>query len=165
MKLIEPENLLMKPVDTWKNRWLLLTAGTMEDCNMMTVAWGSIGCMWNRPMVQIVVRPQRHTLKYIEKGDCFTLCAFPEKYRKDLQLLGSVSGRDRDKLSETGLTLKPSESVLSPGYNEADLILECRKIYRQPMDPSGFITGAGAKAYPEKDYHIIFFGEIVKAFC
>jgi len=164
MKEINPKDLAMQPVNLWKNQWLLLTAGTMENCNMMTVAWGSIGCMWNRPFVQIVVRPQRYTLEFLEKSQCFTLCAFPEKYRKDLQLLGSVSGRDRDKLSETGLTLKPSESVLSPGYNEADLILECRKIYRQPMDPEGFVTDAGAKAYPEKDYHIIFFGEILAAF-
>ncbi len=164
MKEIKPEEFAARPVDLWKNRWLLLTSGTMEDCNMMTVAWGSIGCMWNRPFAQIVVRPQRHTLSYIERSDSFTLCAFPQSRRKDLQHLGTVSGRDRDKLAETDLTLKPSESVLSPCYHEADLILECRKIYRQPMDPSGFITDAGERAYPEKDYHVIFYGEILRVF-
>jgi flavin reductase (DIM6/NTAB) family NADH-FMN oxidoreductase RutF len=164
MTVINPEHLVLQPVNLWKNQWLLLTAGTMENCNMMTVAWGSIGCMWNRPFVQIAVRPQRYTLGFIEKSDCFTLCAFSHEYRKDLQLLGSVSGRNKNKLSETRLTLKPSEAVVSPSYNQASMVLECRKMYRQPMDPDGFITDAGTKAYPEKDYHVIFFGEILRAF-
>lgn len=164
MREINPEELFLKPVDIWKNQWLLLTAGKMDDCNMMTVAWGSIGCMWNTPFAQIVVRPQRHTMKYIEKSECFTLSAFPEKYRPDLLHLGSVSGKNYDKLADTELTLKPSSSVLSPGYEEASLILECRKMYAQNMDPSCFITGTGAEVYPEKDYHRIYFGEILKAF-
>jgi len=162
MKELKPEEFVARPVDLWMNRWLLLTSGTMADCNMMTVAWGSIGCMWNRPFAQIVVRPQRHTLKYLDGSGCFTLCSFPESFRKDLQHLGTVSGRDRDKLAETSLTLKPSGTILSPGYNEADLILECRKMYRQTMDPGGFLTDAGERAYPEKDYHIVFFGEITR---
>lgn len=164
MKEIDPHDLALQPVDLWKNQWLLLTSGTMKSCNMMTVAWGSIGCMWNKPFVQIVVRPQRFTLGFLEKSDCFTLCGFPDEYRKDLQHLGTVSGRNRDKLAETGLTLKSSRKVVSPSYAEASLILECSKIYRQPMDPDGFITDAGSKAYPQRDYHVIFFGEILAAF-
>ncbi len=109
MRTISPGNLVLKPMDLWKDQWLLLTSGTMDDCNMMTVAWGSIGCMWNRPFVQVVVRPQRHTLKYIENSSCFTLCGFPPEYRDALKHLGTVSGKDRDKLSETRLTLRPSE--------------------------------------------------------
>lgn len=163
MRTISPGNLVLKPVDLWKNQWLLLTSGTIDNCNMMTVAWGSMGCMWNRPFVQVVVRPQRHTLKYMEDSPCFTLCGFPPEHRAALKHLGTVSGKDRDKLSDTSLTLRPSEKVLSPAYNEASLILECRKIYRQPMDPAGFITDAGASAYPDRDYHVIFFGEIVRA--
>ncbi|MCK5131203.1 MAG: flavin reductase family protein [Candidatus Sabulitectum sp.] len=164
MKEIKPDELNLKTVDLWKNQWLLLTAGTMEDCNMMTVAWGSIGCMWNKPFAQIVVRPQRYTLQYLERSDCFTLCAFPEKYKQDLLHLGSVSGRDCNKLADTSLTLKASSSVLSPCYEEASLILECRKMYAQDMNPACFITDTGSKVYPEKDYHRIYFGEIVTAF-
>jgi len=164
MERITPEKLAIDAVDLWKNKWLLLTAGTMDDCNMMTVAWGSIGCMWNRPFAQVVVRPQRHTLKYMDLFESFTLCGFPDKYHKDLLHLGTVSGRDCDKLEGTELTLKPSESVLSPVYNEASLTLECRKMYRQAMSPEGFITDTGVKVYPDRDYHVIFYGEIVNAF-
>ena len=152
-------------VDLWMNRWLLLTAGTLDDCNMMTVAWGSIGCMWSKPFAQIVVRPQRHTRNYLERSDSFTLCAFPEKHREDLKTLGTVSGRDGAKLARTRLTLMASKAVSAPSYREADMILECRKMYFQDMDPKGFVDAEIQKNYPGKDYHRIYFGEIVAAFC
>ena len=165
MREIDATKLSGDIVNLWMNRWLLLTAGTMADCNMMTVAWGSIGCMWSRPFAQIVVRPQRYTRKYIERSDSFTLCAFPEKCRPDLQALGTLSGRDGAKLSKTALTLKASRQVAAPSYNEANLILECRKIYHQDMDPRGFEDKTVEKNYAAKDYHRIYFGEILSVSC
>ncbi len=164
MREIEINELSLEAVDLWMNQWLLLTAGSDDDCNMMTVAWGSIGCMWSKPFAQVVVRPQRHTYGYIERSDSFTLCAFPEQYRKDLQIMGTTSGRDGDKVARTNLTLRRSTRVPAPGYNEASLILECRKIYCQDMDPSGFVDPSIQNNYPGNDYHRIYFGEIVAAF-
>lgn len=156
--------LALNPVDTWMNKWFLLTAGTYEDCNMMTVSWGSMGCIWDRPVVQIMVRPHRHTYQYTEKSDSFTLCGFQEKYREDLNILGTLSGRKGWKLAKTNLTLRPSVQVSAPSYNEASLILECRKIYFQDMNPAGFLDPAIEKNYQRNDYHRIYFGEIVAAF-
>lgn len=164
MHKIAVTELSVDVVNLWMNQWLLLTAGTIEDCNMMTVAWGSIGCMWSRPFAQIVVRPQRYTRKYIEQSDSFTLCAFPEKYRKDLQTLGTLSGRNGNKLSKTGLTLKASKRVAAPSYNEATIIFECRKIYYQDMDPRGFFDKTIQDNYTAKDYHRIYFGEILSVY-
>lgn len=164
MREIKAKELSAPIVDLWMNRWLLLTAGTLESCNMMTVAWGSLGYIWNKPFAQAVVRPQRFTRGFMDSSDSFTLCAFPKMYRKDLNTLGTLSGRDGDKLAKTRLSLKPSKRVASPSYNEADLILECRKIYIQDMDPAGFIEKAIDKNYPDKDYHRIYFGEIVSIF-
>ena len=161
---IDPIKLSLNVVDLWKNQWLLLTAGTYHEYNMMTVAWGSIGCMWRMPFAQVVVRPQRHTHIYMEKSDSFTLCAFPEKYRKDLNTLGTISGRDGDKLSKTDLTLMSSSKVSSPSYHEASLILECRKIFKQDIIPEGFIDKTIQNHYPAKDYHSVYFGEILTAF-
>ncbi len=164
MREVAVTELSLDVINLWMNKWLLLTSGTIKDCNMMTVAWGSIGCMWSKPFAQVVVRPQRHTRKYIEKSDSFTLCAFPEKHRKDLQTLGTLSGRDGEKLSKTGLTLKPSRKVTAPSYNEANLILECRKIYWQDMDPRGFVDKTIQENYGANDYHRVYFGEILAAF-
>jgi flavin reductase (DIM6/NTAB) family NADH-FMN oxidoreductase RutF len=164
MKKIDPINLSVDNVGLWDKQWLLLTSGTLEDCNMMTVSWGSIGCMWNRPFAQIVVRPQRYTFQFLEKNDSFTLCAFEEKYRQALQLLGSKSGRYGDKLSMTDLTYKKSTKVSAPAYNEASLILECRKIYFQDLNPEGFLDKSIKDNYPINDYHRVYFGEILAAF-
>ena len=165
MREVDVTELSVDVVNLWMNQGLLLTAGTIDECNMMTVAWGSIGCMWSRPFAQIVVRPQRHTRKYLEQSDSFTLCAFPEKYHKDLQTLGTLSGRDGDKLSKTGLTLKVSKRVAAPSYNEARFILECRKIYYQDMDPRGFVDKTIQDNYAANDYHRIYFGEILSVYC
>lgn len=164
MREIPVAELSIQAVNLWMNQWLLLTAGTLDDCNMMTVAWGSLGCMWSKPFAQIVVRPQRHTRQYLDRSDSFTLCAFPEKYRKDLETLGTLSGRDGAKLAKTGLTLRAARRVAAPVYKEAQLILECRKIYFQDMDPRGFVDQTIQENYAAGDYHRIYFGEILACF-
>lgn len=164
MNEIKIVKLTLEIVDLWMNQWLLLTSGDLGEFNMMTVAWGSIGCMWSKPFAQIVVRPQRYTHHFLEKSDSFTLCAFPEEYRKDLETLGAISGRDGDKLKKTKLTIRKSMKVAAPSYNEASLILECRKMYRQDIDPRGFLDPGIQAHYANHDYHTVYFGEILGAF-
>ncbi|NOZ60605.1 MAG: flavin reductase family protein [Calditrichaeota bacterium] len=160
---IIPKKLLLPPIDIWANQWLLLTSGDFKTgkFNTMTVAWGSFGEMWNKPFAQVVVRPTRHTFEFMEKFDTFTLTAFPEKYRNALSLLGTKSGRDGDKIKEAGLTPIESKKVAAPTFAEAELVIECRKIYWQDFDPSHFWDKGIEKNYPLKDYHRIYFGEIV----
>ena len=160
---IPVEDFSVRPHHLWSEQWFLLTAGDFGQgrYNTMTVAWGSLGTMWHKPMVQIVVRPSRYTREFIEEFDSFTLSALPEEYRKALQILGTKSGRDGDKIAEAGLTPIASSTVSAPGFDEAELIIECRKEYRQVMDPAGFLDGEIDKNYPAKDYHTIYFGEIV----
>ncbi|MCA1954508.1 MAG: hypothetical protein LDL12_05080, partial [Anaerolinea sp.] len=77
------ERLLNRPYDFWENEWVLLTSGDFEskEYNAMTVAWGSLGCMWSRPFAQVVVRPTRHTFQFMERYPTFTLCAFGPQHR------------------------------------------------------------------------------------
>ncbi len=152
--------------DLWKNQWLVLTAGDWlkHHYNAMTVAWGSLGVMWNKPFVQVVVRPTRYTHAFMETYPTFTLCAFPEKYRSALQLLGSRSGRDGDKIRQSGLTPMASQKIAAPSFKEASLILECQKIYWDALDNSHFFDATIEKNYPLKDYHTIYFGEILAIF-
>ena len=149
----------------WLKQWLLLSAGDFEkgDFNTMTVGWGSLGTMWNKPFAQVVVRPTRHTYGFMERYDTFTLCSFPESRRPDLQLLGTASGRDGDKIAQTGLTPVAARSVAAPVFAEANLIIECRKIYFDDLCPDQFLAPEIEKSYPDKDYHRIYFGEILDA--
>ncbi len=163
LKPIAADHLLIRAHHLWSARWLLLTAGDFASrtFNAMAVGWGSIGTMWGKPFAQVVVRPGRHTRGFMENYDTFTLCAFPERYRPAVQLLGTKSGRDRDKIAESGLTPVAASQVAAPSFAEAELVIECRKIYWQDMQPANFLDPGIAKNYPQMDYHRIYFGEIV----
>jgi len=147
----------------WSEKWFLLSSGHFQEghYNTMTVAWGSFGTMWNKPFVQIVVRPTRHTYTFTEEYDTFTLCAFPERCKDALKLLGTKSGRDGDKIAETGLTPCSSNIVDAPCFEESELVIECRKIYWDDIDPVNFLDQTIQNNYPKKDYHRIYFGEIL----
>ncbi len=157
------DELLVKTHHLWAKQWLLLTSGDFAEgrYNTMTVGWGSLGTMWGRPFAQVVVRPIRYTYQFMEEHDTFTLCAFPEDCRSALQLLGTKSGRDGDKIAEAGLTPIASTRRAAPGFAEAELIIECRNIYWDDLDPTRFLDPDIERHYPQKAYHRIYFGQIV----
>jgi flavin reductase (DIM6/NTAB) family NADH-FMN oxidoreductase RutF len=160
---IAPNDLALRLYRQWDKGWFVLAAGDFSAgrFNAMTVNWGSMGIMWSRPFVQIVVRPTRFTYRFTEEFDNFTLSAFPEKYRKALDVLGSKSGRDGDKIALSGLTPTASKTVSSPSFAEAELTLECRKIYSDDVDPARFLDPAIERNY-SGDYHRIYFGQILR---
>jgi flavin reductase (DIM6/NTAB) family NADH-FMN oxidoreductase RutF len=161
---INPGDLVLRPAGLWASQWLLLTAGDFAagDYNCMTVAWGSLGTMWDRPFAMIVVRPTRHTYGYLERSDSFTLCAFPAEHRDTLLMLGTKSGRDGDKIGESGLTPIASTKVASPSFAEAELVLECQKLYFDDYEPKRFVQDFIHGLY-DHDYHRMYFGHIVAA--
>lgn len=163
MITLDPMSFTSKNFAIWEKGWFVLTAGNFQEkkYNSMTVSWGTLGIMWNKPVVQVVIRPARYTLEFLEHSSDFTLCAFPENYRKSVNLLGSKSGRNSDKIKESGLTPCKSSKVKAPSYIEANLVLECKKIYSDVMNPKGFLDPTIEQNYPLGDYHRIFFGEII----
>jgi flavin reductase (DIM6/NTAB) family NADH-FMN oxidoreductase RutF len=157
------EAFVAHPYGLWEKSWLLLTSGDFAagQYNCMTVSWGSLGQMWGRPFALVVVRPQRHTRQFIETYPTFTLCAFPRSFRPALNLLGTRSGRDGDKIAAAGLTPQASTIVAAPCYAQAELVLECQKMYWQDYDPTHFLDPEIDSHYPARDYHRMYFGEIV----
>ena len=67
-----------------------------------------------------------------------TLSFYTEAYRKALQLCGTKSGRDTDKVAATGLTPVPLESGAMT-FAEARLTIEGRKLFKAPMQESHFL--------------------------
>ena len=157
------ERFSIQAHELWHHQWLLLTSGDFAagSYNAMTVGWGSFGTMWGRPFAQVLVRPQRYTFEFIERYDTFSLCAFPPEYHEALSLLGTKSGRDLDKLALSGLTVEAANCVAAPVYTQADLAIECRKVYWQDLDPAHFLDPTTHRHYPQQDYHRIYFGEIL----
>ena len=161
--IIQTEKFKTQPTSLFDDQWLLLTCGDFAtgNFNCMTISWGSLGTIWNRPFAQVVVRPQRFTFEFMERYDNFSLCAFPVEYRPALNLLGSKSGRDSQKMKESGLTPCSASIISSPIYQEAELAIECRKIYWQDLTPAHFLDSTIARNYPQSDYHRVYFGEIL----
>jgi flavin reductase (DIM6/NTAB) family NADH-FMN oxidoreductase RutF len=111
-------------------------------------------------VVSVFLRPQRYTLEFVEKEPTFTLSFFDEKYRSSLSFCGSHSGRATDKAAETDLTPFATEGG-SIAFEEARLVLECRKMYFQDLDPENFLVPEIEGNYPNKDYHRMFVGEVL----
>ena len=142
------------------NDWALLTAGKNDNFNTMTVSWGGIGELWNKDVCFIFVRPQRYTYEFIEKNDYFSLSFFGGEHKKELGVCGSKSGRDIDKIAETGfLPIDLGEAV---GFEQAKVNIVLKKLAYQDMKPDGFIDETIMNNYANNDFHRIYVGEIVK---
>ena len=160
-KRVDPKSLDFNVFSAIGDRWMLITAGTAERCNTMTASWGGLGVLWGKNVATAYIRPQRYTYEFVEREDYFTLSFFGEAYRSQLALCGAKSGREVDKVKECGFAVATAEGA--PYFEEADLVLVCKKTYWQDMDPTHFLDREiDSKWYPEKDYHRIFIGEILE---
>jgi flavin reductase (DIM6/NTAB) family NADH-FMN oxidoreductase RutF len=160
-KSIKPEEITDNVFTLVGSDWMLVTAGSPDSFNTMTASWGGFGVLWNKNICWCVIRPGRYTYEFIEKSDSFTLSFFTEDYRDALNLCGTKSGRDIDKAAEAGLTPTAGTMAGTTSFAEARLVVECRKLYFQDIDPKHFIDPAIDRNYPEKDYHRMYIGEIV----
>ena len=132
---IDPKQLDFNPFGRIGHQWMLITAGNSEKANTMTASWGGAGVLWNKNVVT-----------------CY----------EQLVYCGRVSGRDEDKMTGAGLTVCHEKEA--PYFAEAETVLICRKIYVGELKPEGIVYPADDAAnYPEKDYHIVYIGEITEA--
>lgn len=138
MKTIDITEISGSPVELIGKQWMLITAGTAEKFNCMTASWGGIGFLWNRPVAFVFVRPNRHTVNFIEEQTAFTLSFMPEQYRQDLVFCGRNSGRDVDKMAHTSLRPATTPNGL-PTFEDAELVLECRKMFRSTLQETDFL--------------------------
>ena len=138
-KKIELDQLSFNPFLSIGRDWMLLTGGTSEKFNTMTASWGQLGRLWNKNVLTAYIRPNRYTFEFVDKDDCFTASFFTMAHRKELSFCGSNSGRDVDKVKETGLT--PVELDGRMAFEEAEMVFVLRKLYTydmQELDPAVF---------------------------
>lgn len=139
--------------------WALVTSGSVESFNTMTISWGELGTVWNRPVATVYVKPIRYTHDFLEKNDYFTVSFYSDKYRRALGILGSISGRDCDKVGKTGLTPKRFGNTVT--FEEAEVTLVCKKLYRQDMDVSAMPEDVAADYYETEAAHTMYIGEVI----
>ena len=159
-KTIDPSAIADNAFKLIGKDWALVTSGSRESFNTMTVSWGGVGIMWNKPVTFTFIRPQRYTFGFLEKNGFFTMSFFDESYRKALQICGTKSGRDTDKVAETGLTPAFTGDGV-PYFEEARLVLVCKKLYAQDLNEDSIVEESVKGNYNGDDYHRMYVSEIV----
>ncbi|MGD2108091.1 MAG: flavin reductase family protein [Phycisphaerae bacterium] len=129
--------------------------------NPMTIGWGVFGTIWGRPMFNVLVRPSRYTYECVEHTGDFTVNVQPADRGDMVDICGTVSGRDRGKMFELGLTPLPSRSIKSPGIADCPLVFECKVVHKNDLLPSEVPSDLKAKFYPDGDFHRVYFGQIL----
>ena len=175
MKAFETKDY--KAFAMFENRWALVTAGTLDDFNTCTVSWGSMGNIWGPnggdiSTVTVYIHPARYTQEFMAKYDTFTVSFFPESYRKALGYLGSHSGRDENKVANSGLT--PVAAGDGVTFIEAELTFVCKKLYEHQFDEAYLAEkvkdyyASNPAVYTQAGHdrwepHYMYIGEVVDA--
>ena len=163
-KKVDITELKFNPFTKIGKEWMLLTGGNMQDFNTMTASWGQLGVLWNKNVLTCYVRPNRHTFSFIENSESFTASFYGEEFRNALSFCGSHSGRDCDKVKETGLT--PAEFDGCVAFEEADMVVVCRKLYSYDFEGKGFLTddGLNEQFFGKDPYHRAYISEITAVY-
>lgn len=145
-----------------QTKWILITAAKADGTvNTMTASWGGFGVMWNKNVVFIVVRPQRHTKDFIDQADSFSLTFFEKNYLKDLAYLGKVSGRDEDKIAKVKFNVVMDDNT--PYFEEAHTAIFAKKLFMQRISETAFLDKEIIKQwYPYQDFHFLYIAEVTK---
>jgi len=143
---------------------LLVTQGADGKPNIMTIGWGTMGAIWSRPIFIVLVRPSRYTYSRLEAMSDFTVNVPPTELAAAASHCGTVSGRDHEKFREMHLTAVPSREVRAPIIQECILHYECRTLHRNDVIPDALAQAIRDEAYPEGNFHRVYFGEIVAAY-
>ncbi|SCG82250.1 putative protein AF_1786 [Proteiniborus sp. DW1] len=142
-----------------------LTVKDGDKVNTMTIGWGNIGIVWNKPIFMVAVRYSRYTYNLIENSKEFTVSIPINKdLKKELAYCGRYSGRDVNKFKECNLTMVDGQKVLAPVIGECELHYECKVVYQQAMEPATVAKEIKDKFYTNNDYHVLYFGEIVDCY-
>ena len=141
-----------------------LTVKSGNALNTMTIGWATFGVVWSKPIMMVAVRSSRHTFGIIEAANDFTVTVPAGDMRKETAYCGSKSGRDVDKFKMCNLETTNSRQVISPIIKTRGRHYECKIIYKSAMDPANFDKTYDSSLYPKKDYHTLYFGEILACY-
>ena len=149
-------------IDVFKQfdkKWALLTAGDDKNFNTMTISWGGLGTLFNKPVATVYVRKSRYTHEFLDKNEYFTISFFDEEYKKTLGILGAKSGRDIDKINNSGLT--PKRCGDSTTFAEACVTLLCKKLFCDELKVDKLPADIREAMYSNNPPHDMYIGEVV----
>ena len=164
MKILNPKDLNENVFRMFDDSWCLIASydknHTPLPYNAMTASWGGMGVLWNKNVFFCVVRPQRYTKEFIDKSEYISLSFFGEEMKKALTYCGRNSGRDGDKLKESGFTpVITDEGKVE--FKEAKITILGKKLLATDLKECDFIDKSLIeKNYPSADFHTLYVCEI-----
>ena len=162
MKEVNEMEIAQKAVELIKGGAFLVVQAKGRK-NVMTIGWAMFGFAWRKPVMMVAVRSSRFTHGIIEQADSFTVSVPTGDMSKEINFCGSKSGKDFDKFKECHLTAVKAQKVTAPILQIPGYHYECKVILKTPMDPK-FMDKEMEALYPKKDYHTMYFGEIVACY-
>jgi len=160
---IGPFDAVAETMEALGSRGALLVAGA-EPVNPMTIGWGQIGIAWGKPVFLVMVRPSRFTCGLMEKAEAFSVNVPGADLAQACQLCGTKSGRDVDKIAETGLVVERGVDLDVPVLAACPIHYECRILQKCMIDPATLDPQVEESCYHGSDHHGVWWGEIVGAF-
>ena len=145
-------------------RGAFLTAKAEDALNTMTIGWATVGFIWQKPILMVAVRDSRHTFGIMEKATDFTVTIPSGNMLKETTFCGTKSGRDVDKFKECHLKTAAGRKVSSPVIDVPGIQYECKIVFKAPMDPALLDKDYDTAMYPQKDYHTLYFGEVLACY-
>lgn len=145
-----------------KGAFLTVKAG--NALNTMTIGWATFGVIWQKPIMMVAVRSSRHTFGIIEAAEDFTVTIPAGDMGKAIAFCGSKSGRDVDKFKMCKLEIVKGSKVVSPIIKTPGQHFECKIVYKSAMNPAYLDKDYDASLYPQKDYHTLYFGELMACY-
>lgn len=125
---------------------------------------GRYRCDMGAAAATVYIRPQRYTREFVDAEPRLTLSFMGEEYRRALAYCGAHSGRTEEKIARAGLTVEHTPAG-TPCIGGAEIVLECRKMYRDRFGPAEFLEKELIDAwYPEKDFHYLYICAIEKVY-
>lgn len=103
----------------------LVTCGTMENPNVLTIGWTGI-VNTRPPMTYISVRPERYSHDIIAASGEFAINLSTSAMCRQTDFCGVKSGRDINKFEKCGFHLTESQKISVPIIEECPVSLECR---------------------------------------
>lgn len=158
-KEISAKDIKENLIECIANEWALISAGNKDGFNMMTASWGFAGELWGSDAVEVFIRPQRYTLEFVEKEEYFALSFYGDN-KAVHKICGSMSGRDVNKAELSGLAPVFADNTVY--FEQARLVLICKKQYADSIKEECFIDKDPLKWYENNDYHRFFIGKIEK---
>lgn len=104
---------------------VMVSCGTMEKANIITVAWTGI-LNTNPAMVYISVRPERYSYKIIKEKKEFVINLTNSALTRATDWCGCRSGEKYDKFKEMNLTKQKAKYVKCPMIKESPVSIECK---------------------------------------